>query len=126
MLRHALLSAALLSLFSAPVHAAPTLTTVAERSGFLTTGRYAEVEALCRQFQARYPQQVRCVEFGRTPENRPMLALAVSNTGALTPAEATRRKLPVLLVQGGIHAGEIDGKDAGFLALREVLATRAP
>ena len=29
--------------------------------------------------------------------------------------------MPVLLVQGGIHAGEIDGKDAGFLALRQVL-----
>ena len=29
--------------------------------------------------------------------------------------------LPVVLVQGGIHAGEIDGKDAGFLALRELL-----
>ena len=27
----------------------------------------------------------------------------------------------MLLVQGGIHAGEIDGKDAGFLALRELL-----
>ncbi|MEG1328589.1 MAG: peptidase M14, partial [Janthinobacterium sp.] len=63
MLRHALLSAALLSLFSAHAHAAPVLTTVAERSGFLNTGRYAEVEALCRQFQARYPKQVRCVEF---------------------------------------------------------------
>ena len=26
-----------------------------------------------------------------------------------------------MLMQGGIHAGEIDGKDAGFLALRELL-----
>ena len=25
------------------------------------------------------------------------------------------------LVQGGIHSGEIDGKDAGFLALRQML-----
>src|SRR5690606_23344091 len=33
--------------------------------------------------------------------------------------------LPVLLVQGGIHAGEIDGKDAGFLALRQVLEGEA-
>src|SRR5690606_40404026 len=34
-------------------------------------------------------------------------------------------KLPVVLVQGGIHAGEVDGKDAGFLALREVLEGKA-
>jgi len=26
---------------------------------------------------------------------------------------------------GGIHAGEIDGKDAGFLALREILEGKA-
>jgi hypothetical protein len=32
--------------------------------------------------------------------------------------------LPVTLIQGGIHAGEIDGKDAGFLALRELLEGR--
>ena len=30
-----------------------------------------------------------------------------------------------MLVQGGIHAGEIDGKDAGFLALREALENQA-
>jgi predicted deacylase len=33
--------------------------------------------------------------------------------------------LPVMLIQGGIHAGEIDGKDAGFLALREMLENKA-
>jgi murein tripeptide amidase MpaA len=30
-----------------------------------------------------------------------------------------------MLIQGGIHAGEIDGKDAGFLALREALENKA-
>jgi hypothetical protein len=54
-----------------------------------------------------------------------MLALVASRTGALDPAAARARGLPVLLVQGGIHAGEIDGKDAGFLALREVLDGKA-
>ena len=50
-----------------------------------------------------------------------MLVLTVSRTGALTPEQARKRNLPVMLMQGGIHAGEIDGKDAGFLALRELL-----
>ena len=50
-----------------------------------------------------------------------MLVLAVSRTGALTPEQARKQNLPVMLMQGGIHAGEIDGKDAGFLALRELL-----
>ena len=54
-----------------------------------------------------------------------MLALAVSRTGALSAEQAKKRGLPVLLIQGGIHAGEIDGKDAGFLALREALENKA-
>ena len=54
-----------------------------------------------------------------------MLALVASRAGALTADEARTRNLPVLLVQGGIHAGEIDGKDAGFLALRQLLRDEA-
>ena len=117
----------LLALAWAPASNAATdpLGTVAERSGFAQTGRYAEVVRLCAAFRKSYPKAVRCVEFGRTPEGRPMLALIASRAGALTAKEARRRGLPVLLVQGGIHAGEIDGKDAGFLALRDVLANRA-
>src|SRR5690606_16350753 len=99
----------------------PPLSTVAERSGFARTGRYDEVVSLCTDFAAAHPGAVRCIGFGTTPEGRPMKALVASRSGALTPAAAREAGLPVLLVQGGIHAGEVDGKDAGFLALREAL-----
>ncbi|NIK50594.1 M14 family metallopeptidase [Xanthomonas arboricola] len=116
------LALSLLLLTTAPAAlAAEPLTTQAERSGFAQTGRYDEVIALCDAFAQRYPQAVRCIEFGTTPEGRPMKALIVSTSGALDADSAALRKLPVVLVQGGIHAGEIDGKDAGFLALRELL-----
>lgn len=104
-----------------PAHAADALATEAERSGFVRTGRYAEVIALCEAFAQRHPDAVRCIDFGVTPEGRPMKALVASRRGAFTPEQAKAAGLPVLLVQGGIHAGEIDGKDAGFLALRELL-----
>lgn len=97
------------------------LTTVSERSGFQKTGRYDEVIALCEAFGKRYPDAVRCIDFGTTPEGRPMKALVATRSGAFTPEQARAKGIPVLLVQGGIHAGEIDGKDAGFLALREAL-----
>lgn len=113
---------ALLTALALPAFAAdPALTTVSERSGFLKTGRYDEVIALCGAFAQRYPDAVRCTDFGTTPEGRPMKALVVSRSGALTPQAARERGLPVVLIQGGIHAGEIDGKDAGFLALRQAL-----
>ena len=114
----------LLALASA-ANAQSALTTVAERSGFSETGRYEEVTALCDAFARKYPKAVRCTTFGTTPEGRPMKALVASTSGALTSEQAQRRGLPVVLIQGGIHAGEIDGKDAGFLALREVLEGRA-
>ena len=100
---------------------APDLRTVAEQSGYARTGRFDEVQRLCAAFAATWPKAVRCAEFGRTPEGRPMLALVVSADGTLTADAARRANRPVILVQGGIHAGEIDGKDAGFLALREML-----
>ena len=102
-----------------------SLTTLSEQSGFTRTGRYDEVERLCKAFASRWSGQLKCFQFGTTPEGRPMMALAASADGTTTAARARERKRPVVLMQGGIHAGEIDGKDAGFLALREILEGKA-
>jgi len=114
-------AAMLAMLLSLPVQAAAPITTVAERSGFVETGRYDEVPAQCTAFAAKYPDAVRCETFGTSPEGRPMKLLIATRSGAFTSEAAQSKQLPVLLIQGGIHAGEIDGKDAGFLALREML-----
>jgi len=113
-----------LAIALAPGGSAATLTTHAERTDFKQTGRYAETIELCAAFAREYPQAVRCEEFGRSPEGRPLLSLIVSHA-ALTPESAHEQQLPVVLFQGGIHAGEIDGKDAGFLALRQLLEGKA-
>ncbi len=105
----------------APAASPGDLTTIAERSAFTRTGRYDEVERLCAAFAARWPDEARCFEFGRSPEDRPLLAIAVSGDGVLDPESVRAHERPVVLFQGGIHAGEIDGKDAGFIALRELL-----
>lgn len=115
--------ASLLAASLALAESAP-LSTLAEQSGFVRTGRYDEVIRLCAEFAKTWPDSVRCVEFGRTPEDRPMLALVAGAADALTPEAARAKRRPVLLVQGGIHAGEIDGKDAGFLILRELFQGR--
>ena len=111
--------------FQAAPAAPPDLRTVAEQSNYARTGRYDEVQRLCAAFAKAWPEHVRCVEFGRSPEGRPMLALVASADGTLTAAAAKGKGRPVVFMQGGIHAGEIDGKDAGFLALRELLEGRA-
>lgn len=101
--------------------AAAPLTTVAEESGWVRTGRFDEVERLCTAFPTRYRGKVKCERFGVTPQGRPMLVFIASADGVFTPEQARAKKRPVVMLQGGIHAGEIDGKDAGFWLLREVL-----
>jgi murein tripeptide amidase MpaA len=114
------MTAALLAL---ALGAAPELTTTAERTGYARTGRYAEVAQLCRALAAAFPRRARCLSYGRTPEGRELLALAASADGVLDPAAARARGRKVVELQGAIHAGEMDGKDAGFEVLRELLAT---
>jgi len=126
MRRTTLLLACLLACLPVSVPAATPpssadLVTVAERSGFQRTGRYEEVLALCDAFAERYPDAVRCESFGTTPQGRAMKVLVATRSGAFDPAAAAAAKIPVLLAQGGIHAGEIDGKDAGFQLLRQML-----
>jgi hypothetical protein len=103
-----------------------TMTTVAEQSNFLQTGRLDEVEALSAAFAARWPEAVHSFVYGQSAEGRVMRALLVTRTGARTPQDLQRLGVPLLMWQGGIHPGESDGKDAGFIALRELLSEKAP
>jgi hypothetical protein len=88
----------------------PVLISTGEKSGFVRTGRYDEAVQLCRDFARAYAI-AKCHEIGKTVQDRPILALRI----------AKREKLPVIYIQAGIHAGEIEGKDAGFQILRDVL-----
>lgn len=97
------------------------LRTVAEKTDWKTTGRYEEIHSLCQDFQRLYPREIRCEKFGKTVEGRDLLAVIVSQNRAFKPEVSHRKKKPILFFQGGIHSGEIDGKDAGFLLIREVL-----
>jgi hypothetical protein len=87
-----------------------SLVTFAEQSGYVRTGRYDEVERLCRDF-ALADRRVRCVTLATTGQGRPIVALEIG-----------RRELPAIYVQAGVHAGEIEGKDAGFWFVRDLLA----
>jgi hypothetical protein len=86
------------------------LRTVAERTNWKKTGRSEETRYLCHGFQKQFPKRVKCRSYGRTPEGRDLLYLEVGD-----------ERSPVVWVQAGIHAGEIDGKDAVFWLLRQIL-----
>jgi murein tripeptide amidase MpaA len=98
------------------------LITIAEQSGFTQTGRIDEVDRLCEALSTLWPEAVQAIEFGKSAAGRSMRALLVSRSGALSAAALHERGIPILMIQAGIHPGESDGKDAGFIALRELLS----
>jgi Zinc carboxypeptidase len=89
------------------------LRTLAEMSGWKKTGRAQETERLCRDFALSYPKHIKCEVYGKTPEGRTLHSIIVVGEGF-------KNSDPTIWVQAGIHAGEIDGKDAVFLLLREI------
>ncbi|MBK7860995.1 MAG: peptidase M14 [Archangiaceae bacterium] len=113
-------------LFALLLAAAPApLTTVAEQSHYTRTGRYDEVETLCAELPKRYPGKLKCEPFGVTPLGRTMRVFIASLDGTFTPEALKKKQRPVVLYQGGIHAGEIDGKDAGLWLLKDLLDGKA-
>jgi len=93
--------------------------TPAEKSGFRTSPNYEETVAYLRRLTAAAPQ-LRMVSIGKSPEGRDIWMVVASKEQLFMPDALHRTGKPTLLAQGGIHAGEIDGKDAGLMLLRDL------
>ena len=59
-------------------------------------------------------------EFGRSAQGRALHVVIAAKDRAFSPEAARKKGRPILLVQAGIHSGEIDGKDAGLMLLRDI------
>jgi murein tripeptide amidase MpaA len=99
------------------------LLTTGEKSGWSETAPYAEAVEIARRIE-RASRWVKVLDFGTSPEGRPMIALAVSKDRAFTPAAAAAANKAVILIQSGIHAGEIEGKDTALMLVRDLAVTR--
>ena len=108
---------------AAPASAGDTWLTLAERSGFTETSRYEETLEDCRRLERASPW-IRVTSFGKSPEGRDLILVIASKDRAFDPAAAAKTGKPIVLIQAGIHAGEIDGKDAGIMLLRDIAVTK--
>jgi len=97
--------------------------TVAERSGFRATSSYEETLAFIRRSAAAMPE-IRLDFYGISPQGRPMPVVIVAKDRGITPSGAAVSGKAVVLVQNGIHSGEIDGKDASLMILRDMVLGR--
>src|SRR5215218_894696 len=95
----------------AAVAIAQDMPTPAEVANFESTPSYDETIAFLKKVEAKLPE-MKLTFYGTSAQGRPMPLVIVSKDKAFTPAEAARTGKPVVMIQNGIHAGEIDGKDA--------------
>ena len=99
--------------------------TPSEKSGYRTTPNYEETMAYIRRVAAAAPRQVKIEQFGETAGGYPLYVVIVSKDGTFTPDAMHRSHTAVVLIQNGIHSGEIDGKDASLALLRDIVITKS-
>lgn len=102
----------------APGRTSADLLTRPELTGYQETSRYDEVMAFMRAMAAASPQ-IHLTTYGYTYEGRP-LPLAVIGAPAATPEAVRATGKTRIYIQGNIHAGEVEGKEAALWLLRSI------
>jgi len=94
--------------------------TPCERSGLTRSPSYRETVAFTRRLADASPL-LSLVSLGRSAEQREVWMVIAARAEGFTPEALRRSGKPILLAQAGIHSGEIDGKDAGLMLLRDIV-----
>lgn len=94
-----------------------------EKSEFLSTPNYELSIKYFKKFETASPY-VKMIQFGITPQGRPLYYMVISKDMVFEPTEIKKLNKPIVLIMNGIHAGEIEGKDASMILLREILITK--
>ncbi|MCB1050041.1 MAG: M14 family metallopeptidase [Acidobacteria bacterium] len=89
--------------------------TPAEAAGFESTPSYEQTRQWLEKLCAASPL-LELVQFGKTANGRDLLLVIAGKDFQI----GSPHSKPVLLAQAGIHSGEIDGKDAGMMLLRDL------
>jgi hypothetical protein len=94
--------------------------TRAERSGFRETSRYQEVAAFLDTLQ-QLSGDLRVETMAVSAEGRPVPLAVLGRPVPLSPAQARLQDLPVVLIIANLHAGEVEGKEATLMLMRDML-----
>jgi murein tripeptide amidase MpaA len=93
--------------------------TPSEKTGLTETPNYDATVAYLRKLDKASPL-IALREFGRSAQGRALYVVVAAKDRAFSPEAVRKTGRPTLLAQAGIHAGEIDGKDAGLMLLRDI------
>jgi hypothetical protein len=101
----------------------PNLLTTGEKTGWNETAPYAEAVEISHRLE-KASRFVKVIDVGTTPEGRTMIAVVVSKDRAFTPEAAAKTNKAVIMIQSGIHAGEIEGKDTVLMLIRDMTVSK--
>ena len=110
------LVALLLPMLAAPASAQ---TTRAERSSYRETSSHADVLAFLDSL-GRAGAPIRRGVLATSPQGREVPYVLASRPLVADPGEAHRSGKPVIYLQGNIHGGEVEGKEAAQMLLRDL------
>ena len=96
------------------------LTTDFEISAGVSSPNYADTMAFVDRLVAANPTQFKSKTIGYSNSKRAIKMLIASEQGFFNAGQMANSTKPTVLIQAGIHAGEIDGKDAMFMLLRDI------
>ncbi len=94
----------------------------AERTAFAETDRYAATMEYCRRLDEE-SDQAKLIRIGRSPQGRDVVIMILSKEGHSTAPNLRTSGKPLLFFNNGIHSGEIEGKDASMMLMRDILVT---
>lgn len=100
--------------------------TKAEESNWQETSLHADVLRFLEELRKRGDARFQLSSFGASAEGRALPLVVLSRDGIRTPEEAQRSGRPIVLVINGIHAGEVEGKEASLMLMRDWLDGRHP
>ena len=103
-----------------PVQGQEKLLTVAESSQFETTSKYADVMDFIKRLQGK-SQLIRVETLCVSPEGRAVPLLIIGNPPPSSPQALMHDSRAVVYIQGNIHAGEVEGKEASLMLARDIL-----
>jgi murein tripeptide amidase MpaA len=105
--------------FAQKVWPAPLLL-APEKTAFQRTSTCQEVSSFLEAI-SKLSSEVKIVSLGKSPEGKDIQMAILSRNGIATPATAKNSHKAIAYVQGNIHAGEVEGKEALMMLMRDIL-----
>jgi dipeptidyl-peptidase-4 len=99
--------------------------TVAEATDYKATSRYVDVINFIREVQKKSPL-IRVETMGVSPEGREIPLVIVGDPVPSSPLDLRTDPRAVVYIQGNIHAGEVEGKEASLMLIRDILQEDRP